>query len=108
MSATEFLCIQLAASAVAVWAARRLLRKRLLQVSRLLLFVAGASYSFDYIANDQLIWQFLGDWGISLLLNPLENSLFAVTMALHLLLIHLALASRSATRARRSRTQASP
>ncbi|MGK2856842.1 MAG: lycopene cyclase domain-containing protein [Thermoanaerobaculia bacterium] len=108
VSATAFLCVQLAASAVAVWAARRLLRKRLLAVRRLLLFVVAASYSFDYVANDQLIWQFRGDWGISLLLNPLENSLFAAMMALHLLPIHLALASRGATRGRRSRTQASP
>jgi hypothetical protein len=108
MSATEFLCVQLAAAVIATWVARRLLRGRVAALIRLLLFVAAASYSFDYIANDRLIWQFRGDWGVLLILNPIENTLFAVTMALHLLLIHLALASRSATTTRISHTQASP
>ena len=108
MSATDFLCLQLAVSAIAVWAARRFLRARALVLIRLLLFVAAASYSFDYVANDRLIWQFRGDWNVLLILNPFENTFFAATMALHLLLIHLALVNRSAKTVRKSRTPASP
>ena len=101
MRATDFLCIQLVGSAVALYTTRRLLKGQATSVLRLLLFVAAASYSFDFIANDRLIWRFHGSWDISLILNPLENTLFAATMALDLLLIYLVLGNRSAKKARK-------
>lgn len=108
MSATDFLCAQIVGTLAALLVARRLWRGRGIAITRLLLFVAAASYSFDYVANDRLIWTFRGDWAVVLILNPVENSLFAITMALDLLLIHLALEYRNATRVHKLRMPGLP
>jgi hypothetical protein len=94
VTATDFLSVQLFAAIVGLYLCRHLLFKRWLALLRLLLFVAAASYSFDYIANDRGIWEFTGSWHLRVLINPFENTIFSVTMTLQLILLYLVLGSR--------------
>src|SRR5689334_3464805 len=97
MSATDFLYIQLVGNALAAWGLRARLRGSWHRLMRTLLFVAITSYSFDYMANDLGVWHFAGDWNVLVLRNPLENTLFAMTMAFQLLLVCLVMENRTAT-----------
>ncbi len=101
MSATDFLCVQLIGNGLAAWLIRSQLRGKCDRVLRLLLFIGATSYSFDYVANDLQVWHFDGAWDLRILRNPLENTLFAVTMAFQLLLIYLVTANRTATNNRK-------
>lgn len=95
MTATEFLWIQILVTVSSLYILRRLLRRRWLALSRVLLFVAVVSFSFDYIANDRGIWAFAGDWNLHVLINPFENTIFAVTMAILLILLYLGWANHT-------------
>lgn len=106
MSATDFLYIQLVSNAFVAWLLRARLRGSWNRLMRTLLFIAMTSYSFDYMANDLKVWHFAGDWNVLVLRNPLENTLFAVTMAFQFLLICLVTESRTATNSHRSQKKA--
>lgn len=95
MTATDFLWLQIFATATCLYLFRHLLRRRWPALLRVLLFVASVSFSFDYVANDRRIWEFSDSWHLRVLINPLENTVFAVTMAILLILLYLGLESRT-------------
>ena len=94
MTATKFLLAQVALTLVSLCALRRLLHHHWTALARLLLFVASAAFSFDYVANDRGIWEFHDGWHLRVIINPLENTFFSTTMAILLLLLYLGLANR--------------
>lgn len=97
MQPTDLLSIQIVFAVLGLWWQRRALRGRWPRLLRLLLFVAAATYSFDYIANDRGIWLVSPGWDFTVIINPLENILFAVSMAIHLVLLNLAVETCIAT-----------
>ncbi len=92
MEATDFLLAQTTLATVGLFLLRDRFRKRWLNLAKLLSFIAALSFYFDYIANDRAIWTLPEGWNLYVLLNPLENSLFAITMATHLVLLQELLA----------------
>lgn len=95
MTATEFLLVQVAATVCGLYLFRNLLAQRWFILARVVLFVAAASFSFDYIANDRAIWTFAGDWKVTIIINPFENTIFAMTMAILLILLYLGWENRT-------------
>jgi hypothetical protein len=95
MTANDFLLIQISITIAGLYLFRHLLRKRWRVLLRVLFFVAAISFSFDYIANDRGIWKFSGEWGLQILINPFENSIFATTMSALLLLLYLGWENRA-------------
>lgn len=108
MSATDFLCVQLVGNVLLAWLLRARLGDSWRRLMRTLLFTAITSYSFDYMANDLGVWHFVGDWDVLVLRNPLENTLFAITMAFQFLLICLVMENHTATNSHRWQKTATP
>ena len=95
MTANEFLYTEIVLTVIGLCIFRRLFRQRWLALIRVCLFMAAASFSFDYIANNRRIWEFTGAWNLHVLINPFENTIFTTTMTVLLLLLYLGLESRT-------------
>lgn len=100
MTATEFLYVLVALTLASLLWDRRLMCDKGRRLLQLLLFMAVSAFWFDYVANHRTIWWFEGDWQLVILLNPLENTLFAIVMTILVLQVYLGWARYIAMRNR--------
>ncbi len=89
MSWHEFLIAYTAFTAVVLWIARPLFRKRWNSLLRCLVCTACLSFLFDYPAEDRGLWVFSADATTPIVGVPLENILFMANSAICTLVLYL-------------------
>lgn len=89
MTWNEFLLVYLSITALVVLRMVHRLKGRWSKLLRAVVFIASIFWLLDYVANDRTFWGFSKLWGIAILLNPIENTLFGVATSINLILLYL-------------------